>query len=129
MRMTTVPIALAAALAVVLSPAAAMADPAAASDRVDVAFDALSQGHTVDAVDQLRRSDAVKAGDPAALINLGTAYARQGRIAEARAAYRAAMASDTRYDLELSDGSWSDSREAAKMALDKLETKGGISPG
>ena len=117
-----------AALAVALSPSAVLAEPAAGSDRVDVAFDALSKGHTADALEQLRQSQAVRDGDPAALINLGTAYARQGRIAEARAAYRAAMNSDTRYELELSNGSWSDSREAARVALERLDRKSGASP-
>ena len=110
-----------AALAAVLSPAAVLAEPATGSDRVDVAFDALSQGRTADAVEQLKQSQAVKDGDPAALINLGTAYAREGRIAEARAAFKAAMASETRYTLELSNGSWADSQEVAKMALERLD--------
>ncbi len=33
-------------------------------------------------------------GDPAALINLGTAYARQGAFRDARAAFTAAMNSN-----------------------------------
>jgi Flp pilus assembly protein TadD len=127
--MTIAPMALAIALAAALSPAAALAEPASGSDRVDVAFDALSQGRTADAVEQLKQSQAVRDGDPAALINLGTAYARQGRVAEARAAFQAAYASDKRYDLELSNGSWTDSREAAKMALDRLDEQTGATTG
>ena len=118
-----------AALAAALSPAAALAEPATGSDRVDVAFDALSQGRTADAVEQLKQSQAVKDGDPAALINLGTAYAREGRVAEARAAFQAAMASETRYNLELSNGSWADSQEVAKMALERLDRDSAATPG
>lgn len=118
-----------AALAAMLSPAAALAEPATGSDRVDVAFDALSQGRTADAVEQLSQSQAVKDGDPAALINLGTAYAREGRIAEARAAFQAAAASETRYNLELSNGSWADSQEVAKMALERLDRESAATPG
>ena len=106
---------LAAAIAMV-SPAAALANTNSAneSDRVDVAYKALAEGRTQDALAQLRNSEAVRTGDPAALINLGAAYARQGRIADARATFTAAMNSTTRYDLELADGTWINSREAAK---------------
>jgi Flp pilus assembly protein TadD len=111
-----------AAAAALLSPSALLADtnPASESDRVDVAYKALAEGRTQDALAQLRNSEAVRAGDPAALINLGAAYARQGRIADARATFTAAMNSKTRYDLELADGAWIDSREAAKRALESL---------
>ncbi len=110
-----------AAAAALLSPSALLADTNAASDdRVDVAYKALAEGRTQDALAQLRDSEAVRAGDPAALINLGSAYARQGRVADARAAFTAAMNSKTRYDLELGNGAWIDSREAAKRALESL---------
>ncbi len=110
-----------AAAAALLSPSALLADTNAASDdRVDVAYKALAEGRTQDALAQLRDSEAVRAGDPAALINLGSAYARQGRVADARAAFTAAINSKTRYDLELGNGAWIDSREAAKRALESL---------
>ncbi len=105
-----------------LSPSAALAENTE-SDRVDVAYEALTEGRTHDALAQLRDSEAVRAGDPAALINLGTAYARQGRFAEAREMFEAAATSRTRYELELADGSWIDSREAAKQALAGLEER------
>lgn len=115
-----------AAAAALLSPSALMAETdnaASESDRVDVAYKALAEGRTQDALAQLRDSEAVRAGDPAALINLGAAYARQGRFADARAAFTAAMNSKTRYDLELGNGAWIDSREAAKRALDSLASR------
>ena len=108
---------LAPALAAVLAmPAAAYASETGA-DRVDVAYQALSEGRTAEAITKL---DA-KTSDPATLINLGTAYARQGRIAEARTAFTAAIESEDHYYLELADGSWVDSRKAAKMALKTLD--------
>ena len=121
-------IALAAAIAA-SAPAAALAETASEPDRVperiDVAFEALAEGRTADAVVQLQQSRSAESNDPAVLINLGTAYARQGRLDEARAMFEAAMKSSERYDLELADGSWVDSRRAAKMALANLEDGAG----
>jgi Flp pilus assembly protein TadD len=117
-------IALALTAAFIAAPAfAETAEP----DRVDVAFEALAEGRTAEAVVQLQQSGGDKTEDPAVLINLGTAYARQGRIEEARQMFEAAMASSDRYDLELADGSWVDSRVAARMALANLtESKGAL---
>jgi len=61
------------------------------------------------------------ARDPSRLINLGTAYARLGRTAEAARAYDAAIGSPIRYDLELASGRYMDSRWAARTALANLE--------
>jgi Flp pilus assembly protein TadD len=117
-------IALAAALAA-FAPASASAETASEPDRVDVAFEALAEGRTAEAVVQLQQNGGEQTSDPAVLINLGTAYARQGRMEEARAMFEAAMTSSERYDLELADGSWVDSRVAAKMALANLPESGG----
>lgn len=109
-----------AAMAALLAPGAALAETATAPQQIDVAFDALAAGRTSEAVARLQQGGGAEAGDPAVLINLGTAYARQGRIAEARAMFEAAAKSGKRYDLELADGSWVDSRKAARMALSSL---------
>jgi len=93
---------------------------APAMDQVDVAYEELSQGMNLEAVNELEGSALVMAEDPAALLNLGTAYARLGHMEKARESYRTAMSSDERYVLELADGSWVDSRRAAKMAADAL---------
>lgn len=93
----------------------------AEQDVGNVAYQALSEGRTAEAIAQLG-----KTSDPAALINLGTAYARQGRTEDARAAFTAAINSRDHYYLELADGSWVDSRKAAKMALAGLEKSSGI---
>src|SRR3546814_17186979 len=62
-----------------------------------VAFAELQAGANDAAVAKLTTSD-VDARDPSRLINLGTAYARLGRSADARTAYEAAAASPIRYD-------------------------------
>lgn len=114
-----------AVLAAAISPAAAIAADTD-SDRVDVAYEALSEGRTAEAIAKLDRSDGVQTSDPATLINLGTAYARQGRLAEARNMFTAAINSQDHYYLELADGSWVDSRKAAKAALKNLEKNSSI---
>ena len=54
-------------------------------------------------------------------VAIGTAYARAGRMDEARDAFRAAIASEDRYRVELADGTWEDSRRVARLALDSLD--------
>jgi hypothetical protein len=90
-------------------------------EQVDVAYAAMSEGRTDAAIEQLR---ARAGNDPAALINLGTAYARKGMRQQAVDCFAAALASDERYELQLADGSWMDSRRAARIALDRLEKSG-----
>jgi Flp pilus assembly protein TadD len=85
-----------------------------------VAYADLQAGRTDAALKTLAQPRGVEASDPSRLINLGSALARKGRFTEAAAQYRAAMASDVRYELELADGRWMDSREAAKLALSRL---------
>jgi Tfp pilus assembly protein PilF len=114
---------IAAAIAVLI-PTASYAQTATESDRVDVAFEALAEGRTEDAVVQLQESRRAESDDPAVLINLGTAYARQGRTSDARAMFQAALTSSERYELELADGSWIDSRKAARLALANLDIEG-----
>jgi cytochrome c-type biogenesis protein CcmH/NrfG len=100
--------------------------PAVASDGVgqrEVAYEQLSAGNSDGAVATLETRLRENPDDPATLINLGTAYARQGETDRAAKAFRAAMTSDTRYRLELADGSWVDSRQAARRALASLETR------
>lgn len=86
----------------------------------DVAYQELAAGHSQAALTKLEASGAARSSDPATLINLGAAYAAVGRTDKAIAAYRAAAESRERYDLELADGSWMDSRLAARTALHRL---------
>ena len=104
--------------AIIIATALAQATPAAGLS--DVAFTELSAGNAGAAVRKLE-DGASDRSDPAVLINLGTAYARQGATDKALAAFRSAIASQDRYDLELADGSWMDSREAARLALANLQ--------
>lgn len=111
----------------------AVAAPVSAKDGVGtgenilpVAYEALRDGRAHDAVAELTATTEVAPRDPSRLINLGTAYARLGRSEDAAAMYRAAAASPIRYDLELADGRYMDSRWAARMALDGLTKKGRV---
>jgi len=92
------------------------------SDQIDVAYQELSEGRPREALAKLHGATAVMQDDPSALINLGTAYARVGQTDKARDLYRAAIASRMRYDLQLADGSWLDSRRAARLAGERLGT-------
>ena len=85
------------------------------------ASDAIFKGEYRQAVAELRQGSVTQVNDPARLINLGTAYARLGDVSRASEAFRRAMYSDARYDLELADGTVIDSRDAARMALANLE--------
>jgi tetratricopeptide (TPR) repeat protein len=98
-------------------PFAAVEEPAPA----DVAYEELAAGRTEGAIASLEASLRETPGDPALLINLGTAYARAGRLEEARDAFRAAIAAEDRYRVQLADGSWEDSRKIARLALDSLD--------
>ena len=73
------------------------------------------------AIERLEAALEQTPGDPALLINLGTAYAREGRMDEARDAFRDAIAAQDRYRVQLPDGSWEDSRKVARLALDSLD--------
>ena len=92
-------------------------------DHVDVAYEDLVAGRNRAAIEHIRSTRLDNQRDPAALINLGAAYARLGETAKAQHCYKAAITSDTRYMLELADGSWVDSRRAARMAVRALNNK------
>ena len=107
------------------SPAAAQSiivvtGPQADSTALPVAYAELRSGENHAAIAKLTGETNLGARDPSRLINLGTAYARLGRTADAAAAYEAAAASPIRYDLELADGRYVDSRWAARTARANL---------
>lgn len=99
----------------------AITDGQVSNETREVAYETLSAGHASQAVRDLEALRAQNPDDPALLINLGSAYAAMGDMENAESAYRAAAASDVRYQLELDDGSWIDSRRAARAALRNLE--------
>jgi len=92
----------------------------AAPDPYDVGYRELVAQRPAAAVERIVSQGAVTADDPAALINLGTAKARLGDRSAARHHYLSALTSRDRYDLELADGRWMDSRAAARLALAML---------
>ena len=87
----------------------------------EVAYEAMATGHADDAIRAIEAQLAKNPDDPALLINLGAAYAKRGDATRAAQAYQAAIDSDTRYELELADGSWTDSRQAARRGLETLQ--------
>ncbi len=104
-----------------LSQATVMTEPQQGGiERTDVAYEAMAKGNTDAAIAQLQGQAR---SDPAALINLGSAYARKGMRSEAMACFTAAMAGE-RSELQLADGSWMDSRRAARIAAARLERAG-----
>jgi uncharacterized protein HemY len=115
------------AIGIILSAALlTQAGPAVAVARdeggqADAAYEQLVAGENEQAIAHLEAAHEKTPGDPAMLINLGTAYSRAGEFDKARAAFRAAIASESRYRVELADGSWEDSRRIARVALDSLE--------
>jgi Tfp pilus assembly protein PilF len=92
----------------------------AGNDRVDVAYEELAKGQANAAIEHILANTRIESDDPAALINLGAAYAMLGEKQKAADCYRSAIASTERYDLQLADGRWMDSRRVARMAAEAL---------
>ena len=90
-------------------------------ERIYVGYEELMAGRPDAAIARISLNSASASQDPAVLINLGSAYARLGQIKQARSQYRAAMISTERFDLELADGRWMDSRRAARLAESMLD--------
>ena len=111
---------LTAALLAQASPAGAGAYAPASAERSDVAYKALARGDAEAALRKLERAGAEKSSDPATLINLAAAYIATGQTARAIASYKAAIATRDRYDLELANGNWADSRDVARQGLASL---------
>jgi len=91
------------------------------SETRDVAYEDIAAGRADQAIRTIEARLEADPRDPALLINLGAAYARKGDTARAAKAFQAAIDSNTRYDLELADGTWVDSRQAARRALEALQ--------
>ena len=91
-----------------------------AEDSIDVAYEQLTSAQSEAAIDHLEQQLERVPGEPAVLINLGSAYQRAGRYDEARDAFERAAASRVNYDLEMADGTWAASRTIAQAALRNL---------
>jgi len=109
------------AAAMAASPAAPTVAVESQAQVSGIAASGQATNSTEAEISRILASGQVQQGDPAALINLGTAYARLGQKDRALAMFRAAIASPDRYDLQLSDGRWMDSRAAARLAATALE--------
>ncbi len=90
------------------------------ASRIDVAYEEMAQGRNEAAIARIRANRALESDDPSALINLGTAHTRLGRPDLAMGYFRSAIHSSNRYDLQLANGSWMDSRRAARLAAELL---------
>jgi len=86
-----------------------------------VGYEPLMQDRPAAAIAEIESNTRLDADDPALLINLGVAYARQGHTAMARAKFEEAMKSADRMTLETSEGEWKDSRHHARLALKMLD--------
>ena len=93
-------------------------------EQTDAAYEQLANGETQAAIVRLEAALMENPGDPALLINLGSAYVEVGDLERAATAYRAAADSEDRFRLELAGGQWVDSRTAARRALQTLEARG-----
>ena len=115
------------ALAIVALGGVAHAEPADHGEirypAGSIGYDALVAGDNERAIAQITTSNRLSRHDPAKLINLGQAYARTGRSAEAAVLFETAMARREQFDLVLANGRIMSSKEAAKRALAGLQTR------
>jgi len=86
----------------------------------DVAYWELVRGENQAAIERIEANGDLARDDPARLINLGIAHAREGRVEEARALFRSAARSEDSARLETATGAWLDSRDLARTALQML---------
>ncbi|MCI4589538.1 tetratricopeptide repeat protein [Sphingobium sp. BYY-5] len=84
-----------------------------------LAAKALTAGRFEDALRKLAPMPVYGENDPARLINLGSAYAGMGKMAQAREAYRAARFAPE-VTLVLANGNQESSRDIAARALGRL---------
>jgi len=89
----------------------------------DVAYEQLHSGDAAAALIELEAALADHPDDPAILINLGSAHSALGNLERAEFYYNAARNSSQDYRLELANGRWMDSREAAGLALASVELR------
>jgi pentatricopeptide repeat protein len=81
-----------------------------------IGYDALASGDNERAIRDMLAGN-VSRHDPAFLLNLGQAYARSGRVSEARELFRQAARKREVVDLVLADGRVMSSKLAARQAL------------
>lgn len=90
---------------------------------VEAGYAELSQARYADAIRTIEADPDF--GNPAQLINLAHAYAREGDTEMAQQLLRTAIAREP-VMLEGADGEWRDSRRLAWQALDRMSSKGTV---
>ena len=109
--------------------ATAAAAPAFANDRPErelgyargaLGYEALMRADYSVAEQQIEARNGAAANDPARLLNLATVYLRTGRIANARALFEAVRDHRRHFALEMANGAVMDSREVARVALERM---------
>lgn len=81
-----------------------------------IGYEALVSGDSARAISDLLNG-SISRHDPAFLLNLGQAYARNGQLVEARELFRRAANKRENIDLVLADGRVISSKLAARQAL------------
>lgn len=108
------------ALALVCASGAARAEPMVSGEvaypHTAIGYDGLVAGDNERAIRDMLKGH-VSRHDPAFLLNLGQAYARSGRVSEARELFRLAAKKRDVVDLVLADGRVMSSKMAARQAL------------
>jgi Tfp pilus assembly protein PilF len=89
----------------------------------ELGYDALMAGDNQRAAQQILAHADENTSDPAKLLNLGRAYQRMGRNADAIRMFQSAITSRDIFDVELADGTIMSSREAAKIALAQFNAR------
>lgn len=92
---------------------------APASTAPDVASEDLLAQNNEAAIERIETNRRLDESDPARLINLGIAHARED---EAREMFRAVARSEATVRLELTGGEWVDSGDLARRALRMLDS-------
>lgn len=110
-----------------LFTAAAVLMMAQAPVATDVAYEDLVAQRNDAAIERIEANERLDRDDPARLINLGIAHAREGREDEARRMFQAVARNDTAVRLELAGGGWIDSRDLARRAI-RLLDRGEFAP-
>ena len=106
--------------AVAIAPAESAGIEVTASES-RVGYEALMAGDNLRAIAEIEANRSLGQDDPARLINLGVAYARQGEEERARRLFESAIASSDQMELETAGGDWVYSRALARQALRMLD--------
>ncbi len=95
--------------------------PARSIQADSLASDILANGNAATAIATLERSVEADPNDPALLINLGIAHAQVGEAETAHSMFERALLSSEPLELEIAEGTSTDSRRLARRAMRMLE--------